>query len=275
MVEPSGADLYLNLIAKVLARYGFEGRNATVKLAARSYPDYLWSMLRGALPDRDVRIVEAGEFNAALREDGRDWPADAETMIGMRRLANLRHCVESALDENVPGDFIETGAWRGGATIFMRAILKARGVTDRTVWVADSFEGLPEHDGRYDADLGDLHHTQPDLAISLEEVQENFRRYDLLDDQVRFLVGWFVDTLPTAPIERLAVLRLDGDMYASTMDALNALYDKVSPGGFVIVDDFGAVPACAKAIHEFRDEHGITAPLEPIDWAGVFWRKPS
>ena len=105
-------------------------------------------------------------------------------------------------------------------------------------------------------------------------MQANFRRYDLLDDQVKFLEGWFSDTLPTAPIDKLAVLRLDGDMYASTIDALDALYDKVSPGGYVIVDDYGAVPACAKAIHDFRDAHGINDELAAeIDWASVYWRK--
>jgi len=81
---------------------------------------------------------------------------------------------------------------------------------------------------------------------------ENFRKYDLLDRQVRFLKGWFSETLPGCPIERLAVLRLDGDMYESTMDALKHFYPKLSAGGYLIVDDYGAAPACKTAIHEFR-----------------------
>lgn len=271
-VSPA-VDLYLDVMAKMLTRYGFEGRNVTVKLPPRSYESYLWDLVRGAMKGRDVRMVEAGEFDAARREEGKDWPADAETMIGMKRLANVRACVESVIADGVPGDLIETGAWRGGATIYMRAILKAYGETGRTVFVADSFEGLPAFDGRYEADAGDQHHTRDELAISVDQVRDNFARYDLLDDQVQFLVGWFSDTLPKAPIEQLAVLRLDGDMYSSTMDALDALYDKVSPGGYVIVDDYGAVPACAKAIHDFRDARGITDPIEEIDWAGVYWRK--
>lgn len=266
-------DLYLDIIARMLTRYDFEGRNVTVKFDARSYESYLWELLRRAVKGHDVRVVEAAEFDAERRELGKDWPADAESMIGMKRMRNIRDCVETVLHDSIPGDLIETGAWRGGATIYMRAVLKAYGVTDRTVWVADSFEGLPPHDGRYDADLGDQHHTKSDLAVSVDQVEANFRRYDLLDDQVKFLVGWFSETLPTAPIERLAVLRLDGDMYASTMDALESLYDKVSPGGYVIVDDYGAVPACAKAIHDFRDARGITDELVEIDWAGVYWRK--
>jgi O-methyltransferase len=266
-------DLYLDLIAKVLTRYGFEGRHVTADLAGGSYESYLWQLLQGSMPDRQARLVEPGEFRAELRDEGRDWPADAETMIGLRRLANIRECVELVLAEGVPGDLIETGVWRGGACIYMRAVLKAHGVHDRKVWVADSFQGLPTPDGRYAADVGDQFHTFRELAITVEEVKENFRRYELLDEQVDFLVGWFAETLGTAPIERLAVLRLDGDMYSSTVDALEPLYDKLSPGGFVIVDDYGAVPACAEAVHDFRAARGITDPIQTIDWTGSFWRK--
>jgi hypothetical protein len=265
--------LYLDLMAKVLTRYGFEGRNASVNLPGGSYESYLWQLTTSAMPGRQVRLVEPGEFNAELREEGHDWPADAESMVGLKRLANIRECVEQVLGDGIPGDLVETGVWRGGSCIYMRGILAAYGDPDRRVWVCDSFEGLPEHDGRYEADIGDQFHTFSELAISVEEVQENFRRYGLLDDRVEFLKGWFADTLGTAPIEQIAVLRLDGDMYSSTMDALEPLYDKVSPGGFVIVDDYGAVPACAQAIHDFRDARGIDEEIVPVDWTGAYWRK--
>ncbi len=210
----------------------------------------------------------------AARAEGRDWPLEAETMVGWRRLDHLQQCITDVLQRRVPGDLIETGVWRGGTAIFMRGVLKAYGDTTRVVWAADSFQGLPEPDPRrYPADAGDRHWTAPELAVPLEVVQANFDRYGLLDAQVRFLVGWFSDTLPTAPIERLAVLRLDGDMYGSTMDGLRYLYPKVSVGGYVIVDDYGAVPGCRAAVDDFRAEHGITEELEWIDWTGVFWRR--
>jgi O-methyltransferase len=274
-MDASGArDLYLDLIARVLTRYGFEGSAITVKLPTGSYASYLWDLLRGEVAGRPIRLVERGSFDATRREEGRDWPADAETMVGLRRLANIRECVETVLEDGVPGDLIETGAWRGGATIYMRAILAAHEVTDRRVWVADSFQGLPKPDAeRYPHDAGDQHHTRDELAVSEEQVRENFRIYGLLDDQVRFLAGWFADTLVNAPIDKLAVLRLDGDMYGSTMVALENLYDKVTPGGFVIVDDYGAVSACARAIEDFRTQRDITEPMEKIDWTGVYWRK--
>ncbi len=111
------------------------------------------------------------------------------------------------------------------------------------------------------------------LAVPLDEVKASFERYGLLDEHVRFLEGWFSETLPSAPIERIAVLRLDGDLYHSTMDALTSLYGKVSPGGFVIIDDYGAVPSCAQAVHDFRSRHGIETAMIKIDWTGVYWRK--
>ncbi len=197
----------------------------------------------------------------------------AHSMIGRKRMDNLEACLGSILADGVPGDLIETGVWRGGATIFMRGFLKAFGVEDRCVWVADSFAGLPPPSRPEDADY-DLSPTHwPSLAVNLETVQALFTRYGLLDDKVRFLKGWFKDTLATAPIERLALLRLDGDLYESTMDALEPLYAKVSPGGFVIVDDYNSMPPCAQAVDEFRQRHNIVDAMVEIDRQGVYWRK--
>ena len=109
--------------------------------------------------------------------------------------------------------------------------------------------------------------------MSLEEVQANFARYDLLDDQVRFVKGWFKDTLHDAPIEQISVLRLDGDLYESTIQALDGLYAKLSSGGFCIIDDYHAIAACEKAVTDFRTTHGITEEIHEVDGTGVFWRK--
>lgn len=155
----------------------------------------------------------------------------------------------------------------------MRAILAAHGVEDRRVFIADSFEGLPKPDAeRFPADRDDQHHRYTFLAVSQAEVESHFDRYGLLDNKVVFLKGWFRDTLPNAPIEKLAVLRLDGDMYGSTIDALTNLYPKLSKGGFCIVDDY-ALDGCQRAVNEYRTEHGIDAEMRAIDWTGQYWRK--
>ena len=278
--EQTSAELYLELMKRCLLNSIYQDSGKQVGVYSQQSRKLL--EMKGAWSRRVVQFFAGWwvrtrryrDFDPQIRREGRDWPETAHTMIGELRMENIQQCMEEALKNNVPGDVIETGVWRGGVTIFMRAILKAYGVRDRRVWVADSFAGLPRANPKlYAADTADRCHTYRDLAVSMETVQENFRRYGLLDDQVSFLKGWFCDTLPSAPIEQLAVIRLDGDMYESTMDALVHLYPKLSAGGYVIVDDFNAIPACRQAVHDFRDEHGITDPIQEIDWGGVFWKR--
>jgi O-methyltransferase len=227
------------------------------------------------LEDLKGRLTDSAQLEgeAKLRRMwGGDWPETAETMIGHVRLDNIEECARAVFADHVPGDFLEAGVWRGGACIFMRALLDLEEKEDRVVWVADSFAGLPPPDqDRYPVDRGDGHHTVDALRVSIDEVRKNFLKYDLLDERVVFLKGWFKDTLP-GPVKQLAILRLDGDMYGSTIQTLEALYGRVSPGGFVIVDDYSLIGA-RTATDDFRERHGITEPLTRIDWTGVFWRK--
>lgn len=211
----------------------------------------------------------------SVAEDSRWGLTDAAlTLVSPERLDNLQACIDSVLLEGVPGDLMETGIWRGGAIIFMRGVLKARGVTDRLVWAADSFAGLPPPDpGKYPKDRGDIHHVLVFHAVPLERVHANLKHFGLLDDQVRFLDGWFRDTLPAAPVERLAVLRLDGDMYESTIQALEPLYPKLSLGGYLIVDDYESKPGCRAAVDDYRQEHGIAEPIVPVHGGAVYWRR--
>lgn len=217
-------------------------------------------------------------FDRNKRLEGRDWPKNAHTMVGMARLDNLQHCLRRVLHDGVPGDLIETGVWRGGASIFMKALLEVFGASDRDaqrrVFVADSFEGLPPPNPElYPHDEGIDLYKAPQLAIPRRVVESNFRRYGLLDERVVFLEGFFADTLPHAPIEKLAIMRLDGDLYESTMDALVNLYPKLSAGGYCIVDDYGAIEACREAVHDYRRDHGITDEIVPVDWTGAYWRR--
>lgn len=236
--------------------------------------------LLGLIEEDEATAVYAGTpgagphpFDRARREQGRDWPSRALSMIGVARMENIRACVEDVLGRGVPGDLIEAGVWRGGAAIFMRGVLAAHGVRDRRVWVADSFEGLPlRSPGRHPLDAA-LPDRMPELEVGLGEVRANFARYGLLDEQVRFLPGWFREALPRAPIDRLAVVRLDGDLYESTMDGLTHLYPKLSAGGYLIVDDYGAVPGCRQAVTDYRERHGVREEIVPIDWTGVYWRR--
>lgn len=267
--------LYLDLIKKTL-RYSFwEDPGKPLETVA-----YRAGVLRPVvilvarlLARMRLRLVVLRNMDQERRFPGSTWPSCAHSMLSMQRFENIQTAVETVLRENVPGDLIETGVWRGGACIFMRAILKAYGDDSRRVFVADSFEGLPKADAsRYPADAGDPHHAHEFLAVSKAEVEESFRNYGLLDERVVFLKGWFKDTLASAPIQSLSVLRLDGDMYESTMDALNGLYHKLSVGGFCIIDDY-ALPGCRAAVDDYRAKHRIAEPLVEIDYTGRYWRK--
>jgi hypothetical protein len=174
-------------------------------------------------PSGEVAYEPLARSDIGKRVEGTEvWPADSFTMIGLRRMEHLRACVEDALNRDVPGDLIETGVWRGGATIFMRAVLKAHSISDRKVYVADSFEGVPPPDpDAYPADEGHNFNLIPFLAVPLESVQQNFEKFGLLDDQVEFVKGWFRDTLPTLSDRTWAVVRVDGDLYESTINALD------------------------------------------------------
>ena len=207
----------------------------------------------------------------STRVHGEDWPARAESMAGLLRLADLERCIRDVVNNGIAGDFLEAGVWRGGASILAKAVLTDLGQFDRTVWLADSFAGLPVPDRkRFPQDSLDLS-VYPELSVSLDDVKANFVRYNLLDANVRFIEGWYQDTLANAPVDSLAILRLDCDYYESTYYALTSLYDKVQIGGYVVIDDY-ALPACRAAVDDFRKSRDIRSHLYSIDWTGVRWQ---
>lgn len=266
---------YLELLKRTLTHSLWQEKTRLIDPCQmpRSVKRMIAKLLVGALKPFSLGLARLIALDPSLREKGEDWPELAHTMIGLKRLSNIQQCVEKVLCDNVPGDLIETGVWRGGAVIFMRALLKTYGINDRIVYAADSFCGLPKPDvERYPADKNDICYQREFTAVSLEEVKRNFKVFNLLDDNVRFLQGWFKDTLPSAPMDQLALLRLDGDMYQSTMEALIHLYPKLSRGGFIIIDDYAAEP-CKEAVCEFREKEKIADPIIPIDNWAVFWRR--
>ncbi len=269
--DATARQLYLDLLKRCLTRFDFDEDLAPV-VSGTPLKRQMWGQLTKLLDRRDIVAYRRAPFEPWKREYGRDWPIRAETMIGLLRLDNVQACIETVVADGIPGDVLEAGVWRGGATILMRAVLASLN-EHRTVWVADSFQGLPKPRAEHPADRDDEHWTQPFLAVSQDEVKRNFARYNMLDNDVRFLEGWFSDTLRDAPIERLAVLRVDCDMYGSTTDVLEALYPKVQIGGFTIIDDYGEIPTCRAAVDDFRGKNEITEPIQWIDKSGVFWRR--
>lgn len=268
-------ELYLGLLAMALS--GALQEQVLSPVAPSGYKRRLFEPIRRLLAARGLVLARALSIDSdTFAESPPPRVPGAETLIGPRGLQNIRDCIEQILEDDVPGDLIETGAWRGGAAVFMRAVLKAHDETLRKVWVADSFCGLPTPvESGYEEDAAEEFWASLDwLSVPLEEVKRTFERYGLLDERVRFLDGWFAETLPEAPIEELALVRLDADMYGSTMDALNALYPRLSFGGYVIVDDYW-LPSCRAAVDDYRREHGITDTIRRVDRAIAYWRRGS
>ena len=263
-------DRYLDLMEAILTGAIIEDPPIATPGYAAIVGDVLGKMFGQAFTPNERALG----YNERLRQHGMDWPSLALTMVGRKRLHNFRVLIEEAIASGVAGDIVETGVWRGGASILARAVLAAHGVADRCVVLADSFAGLPPPDAaHYPADAGSDLHLAADLAVSVAQVRENFRRFDLLDEQVVFVAGWFRDTMPALQIGAIAVLRLDGDMYESTIDPLRYLYDRVSPGGFVIVDDYHMVAGCRQAVQDFCAGRGLSPSLADIDGSGVYFRK--
>jgi O-methyltransferase len=218
----------------------------------------------GALPGGVVMSRELRGEALRLRAAGMDWPLQGLTMVGLRRLDDLQACVESVVRDGVPGDLIEAGAWRGGASILMRATLDSLG-DERALVVADSFQGFP---AGAEEDLAGFDF----LAVPLEEVRESFARLGL-DRRVEFVPGFFEETLAGLPARTWSLVRVDADTYEPTRAALDALYPGLTPGGYVVLDDYGSLEGSRRAVDEFREEHGITEPLERIDFTGARWRR--
>ncbi|TAH24730.1 MAG: macrocin O-methyltransferase [Cytophagales bacterium] len=207
------------------------------------------------------------------RANGYDWPANAYTMIGINRLTNIEFCIRSIVKRNIQGDLVEAGIWRGGSVIFMKAVLNELAVYDRKILAADSYNGLPKPDKNYPADIKNILYRENILAVSLEDVKNNFRRFGLLDSSIIFLEGLFKNTLQNVPIDKISLLRLDCDMYESTIIALSNLYPKLSEGGFIIIDDYNSFNECKIAVDDFRKQLGIVETIIEIDKEAIYWQK--
>ena len=226
----------------------------------------------GAFPEESViREIMARPIDEH-RLEGLDWPEDAVTMIGLKRMNNLHEMLDYVRKNNIEGDLIETGVWKGGATIFMKLYCDMYGM-DKKVFVCDSFAGLPKPSGKFMQDDGDTHYTQTKLAISLEQVQNHFKIFKCLDEKVIFIKGFFGETLPNNElVQNLAILRMDGDMYESTYDVFYSCYDKLVDKGVCIIDDF-CLKGARDCTHDFRQSRNIQDTLVTVDRCGVYWIK--
>jgi O-methyltransferase len=273
MINNATQDRYLDLLKNVLTDFNRISSIDYVPFLKRNgILVFLLKPFLRLLNFFNYDFVQIRKYSVDKRIEGEDWPLHAESMIGLKRMNNLQYCISEICKDNIEGDLIETGVWRGGASIFMKANLIAAGDTKRKVFVCDSFKGLPAPDPHIPQDKGDWLHTMSYLAVSKNDVMENFKKYKVLDDNVVFVEGWFKDTLPSLRSNKFSLLRLDGDMYQSTMDALTNLYSGLSKGGFIIIDDW-TLNGCKQAVLDFRNNMNINDEIIAIDALSMYWRK--
>jgi O-methyltransferase len=263
---------HLELLKKFLIRFEFDDEAYTF-LKVESFPGKLKVLkpITRLLPQNWAIARKIIPPELSVREYGQDWPITAESMIGLIRMNQLHEALGVVREENIEGDIVEAGIWRGGAVIFAATYIDVYGMKDRKIYGCDSFEGLPVPDPKYPEDAGDSHWKYDILKVSLVEVERNLKKYNINRDKVILVKGWFEDTLSELAVEKIAILRLDGDMYSSTMASLNSLYEKVTSGGFVIIDDY-SLDGAKKALHDYL---GKNAPkIIDIDGTGAYFRKP-
>lgn len=193
------------------------------------------------------------------------------TMVGYGRLRGLYRAVRYAVANNIKGDVVECGTARGGSAALMGLTLK-RLRSDKTLWVFDTFAGLPAPT-RDDPDYQDAVKLVGTCLGELEEVQRLFADFEIINQSV-LVKGLFRDTLPDCAVRKIAVLHLDGDWYQSVRDCLEHLYDRVSPGGIIQIDDYGHWAGARKATHEFLARRSIKVTLRYLDYTGRQFIKP-
>jgi hypothetical protein len=195
-------------------------------------------------------------------------------------LIHLSRILRTVLEDQVPGDLVECGVWKGGAAFLLADQLKRAGNHDRKVWMFDSFEGLPPPD-EIDGAAALAYSREPgrpdnfdNCRVTLEEVEASAQKLGLTA-HTKLVKGWFSDTLPAvaSTIGPIAILRIDSDWYSSVRCCLDHLFDQVSEGGFIVLDDYFVWDGCAIAIHEFLSDRRLPLRIEHWGGAPAFLRK--
>jgi O-methyltransferase len=192
------------------------------------------------------------------------------TMVSLARLRCLDRLVRLVDEEGIPGDVVECGTCNGGSAAILGRIA-CTSPLGRHTFLLDSFAGLPPAGPRDDPEAAaytGLCCGNPDTVRAL------LRRAGVPDAAATLVPGWFHETLPTLPPAPIALLHIDADWYDSVHVCLEHLYDRVSPGGCIVLDDYGYWQGCRRAWEDFGAARGLEITLTPVDGIGVWFRKP-
>jgi O-methyltransferase len=193
------------------------------------------------------------------------------TMVSLPRLRTLRTLAQQVDERGVGGDVVECGTCNGGSAAVLAQVASSSPLK-RHVWLLDSFAGLPPagpKDGKLSEGYTGL------CCGSPVKVREVLAKVGVAEDRYTLVPGWFQDTLPHLTVQSIALLHIDADWYDSVLLCLNQLYDRVRPGGFVVLDDYGYWEGCRKAWEDFQEQRSLQISLTPIDGIGVYFQKPA
>lgn len=196
------------------------------------------------------------------------------TLVGPERIHNLFVLAQRIEDEQIPGDVIECGVCNGG-TAALLARFATRSQLNRTMWLLDSFQGMPAPTAE-DADGPGADAAKDHIGKErgeINRVRKVLEQAGADMSRVKILPGWFVDTLPSVASSKIALLNIDADWYQSVKLCLETLYDRVVTGGFVSLDDYGHWPGCRRAVDEFFQARQIKASLQRADYTAHWFRK--
>ena len=207
-----------------------------------------------------------GRLRSRLAEERFARAVRRNTMVGPDRIQSLANLAQRLEDEQIPGDVVECGVYKGGtAALLARTATHSR--LPRTLWLFDVFSGMPPSTA---ADGPKAKPWVGNLKSSAPRVERLLRRTGADLSRVRIVAGLFQETFPTVRIPQIALLNLDADWYESVKLCLETFYDAVVPGGFISIDDYGAWPGCRQAVDEFFSARGLSFPLHAVDTAHWF-----
>ncbi len=196
-------------------------------------------------------------------------------MLATVRLLNLYNLAQKTEQTNIRGDVVECGVWNGGAAAMVAKAYQDMGSTGRTMWLFDSFEGCPPP-GERDPKVEAKNYFVGFCKGEIENVCSIFNKLGISMDNVRIVKGWLASTLKYNTVEKIALLHIDTDWYDCVKLPLDYFYDKIVPGGFVVIDDYWFHPGCKAAVHDFLSERNLIEKiqLKKVDRSAVCFQKP-
>jgi len=200
------------------------------------------------------------------------------TMVTNKNLITLYNLVQQINSRNVAGDIVECGVWNGGSAAIMGLAnaTQKKNAINRSIWLFDSFQGLPQATQK-DGEMERQRYFEGWNKGDTRKVKQVFTKLGVSLDNVKIIPGWFNDTLKTAAVEHIAVLHIDADWYDSVKLVLDVFYDKVVPGGFIILNDYNTWEGCNNALNDFLTERqlqGIVVITEVEPTTGAYFQKP-